>query len=198
MVEWAKERDPADVYRFLSRLFSLCSPMCLPKKLSISGASLEEFPLITRYAENLTTLKIPWSFIANETVIREARKLSSLHFLDLSYTYGIGARAIEAIGKHCRLLTGFHRYMLLDFKDHYYDDEARAIAATMHGLKSLEINHFKFISHTSVLKILSSCTKLDYLDLRQSYIIGPGEKLPQYFSSRTLQKCSGRYDVFIR
>ncbi|PON60220.1 LRR domain containing protein [Trema orientale] len=105
----------------LHRLFHLCSHS--PKTLLIYGVSNLHFLLITSCAENLCTLKIPWSFITNEMVFQEARKLSNLRFLDLSYCHRIGARVIAVIGRHCRLLTGFRRFVKSDVIGNFYDDE---------------------------------------------------------------------------
>ncbi|PON32983.1 F-box domain containing protein [Parasponia andersonii] len=76
MLEWSKNRDPATLNRML-----------------LSDLT---FPLSTASAENLTTLKIPWSVISNEMVIQEATKLSNLPFLDLSYCRHIGGHNASA------------------------------------------------------------------------------------------------------
>ncbi|PON60230.1 F-box domain containing protein [Trema orientale] len=151
MLEWSKNRDPATLNRMLLRLFNnLCSGLGPPKRLLIHGVSDLTFPLITASAENLTTLKIPWSVISNEMVIQEATKLSSLRFLDLSYCRHIGAPAMRAVGRHCRLLTGFRRIVHKNVRLGDYDDEAYAIAATMRQLRSLELHYLNFSSQLCV------------------------------------------------
>lgn len=88
-------------------------------------------------------------------------------FLDVSYCGKIGARALEAIGKNCKLLVGLCRNLhpLDTAGKPLQDDEAYAIASTMPKLKHLEVA-YHLISTTSVLKILSSCPELGFLDLR--------------------------------
>ncbi|PON60217.1 F-box domain containing protein [Trema orientale] len=191
-LEWSKKRGPDEttLSHMLRRLFHLCSHS--PKTLLVYGVGPLTFPLITSCAENLTTLKIPWSVITNEMVFQEARKLSNLRFLDLSYCHQIEAPAIEAIGRHCRLLTGFRRFVKSDVIGDYHDAEALAIAATMHELKSLELHFLKFVSRESVLRVLSNCTKLDYLDLRLSCFLHSKTKSLVSFDSMSLYILSGR------
>ncbi|KAL5582621.1 hypothetical protein UlMin_015063 [Ulmus minor] len=107
-------------------------------------------------------------------VIKNASKLSNLRFLDLSLCLYIGAPALEAIGKHCKYLTGLCR--MLDFAmkgDYCFDDEAFAIAATMPNLESLEIPKLWFTTYELVFTILASCTHLKFLDVMGCYCESP-------------------------
>lgn len=56
------------------------------------------------------------------------------------------------------------------------DDEAYAIAATMPKLKHLEMA-YHLVSTESVVNILSSCPKLEYLDLRGCWSVILDDKL---------------------
>ena len=79
----------------------------------------------------------------------------------------IGASALEIIGKNCKLLEGLCRNMhpVATAGRPLDDAEALAIASTMPKLKHLEMAYHR-ISTTGVLRIRSSCPKLEFLDLR--------------------------------
>lgn len=104
---------------------------------------------------------------------KAAEKLSALTSLDLSYCPKIGARALEAIGKHCKSLTTLRRVMHpLEVIDKLsQDDEALAIAATMPKLKHLEIAYL-LVDTSSVVEILEKCKHLELLDVRGCWNVG--------------------------
>ena len=123
--------------------------------------------------------------MCDSIVEQTAGRLSAITFLDLSYCGNIGARALETIGKHCKLLASLCRNMnLLDAAEKFpQDDEANAIAATMPKLKHLEmachlittggvLNQFEFLN-------LYGCgnVKLDNQLLKEKFpklkVLGP-------------------------
>ncbi|KAF2571361.1 hypothetical protein F2Q70_00003071 [Brassica cretica] len=108
------------------------------RKLSVTGLQNDSiFSFIAQHAGSLKTLKVPRSCLSNSGVVKVAEKLSSLTFLDLSYCSSVVS----------------------------HDDEAYAIARTMPKLKRLEIAYHR-VSAEGVLKILSSCIFLQFLELR--------------------------------
>ncbi|XVF39547.1 hypothetical protein PTKIN_Ptkin01aG0043000 [Pterospermum kingtungense] len=118
-------------------------------------------------AGSLQALRLPRSEMSDSIVEQTAGRLSTITFLDLSYCGKIGARALEAIGKHCKHLVSLCRNMHpLDAAGKSpQDDEANAIAATMPRLKRLEMA-YNLITTGSVLNILSCCPQLEFMDLR--------------------------------
>ncbi|XWS14976.1 hypothetical protein CRYUN_Cryun35bG0054700 [Craigia yunnanensis] len=104
--------------------------------------------------------------MCDSIVEQTAGRLSAITFLDLSYCGNIGARALEAIGKHCKLLVSLCRNMdLFDAAEKFpQDDEANAIAATMPRLKHLEMA-CHLITTGGVLNILYGCPRLEFLNL---------------------------------
>ncbi|KAJ6997667.1 hypothetical protein NC653_014043 [Populus alba x Populus x berolinensis] len=107
------------------------------------------------------TLRVPRSDTSDSIVEQIAGRLSTITFLDVSYCTEISGCALEAIGKHCKLLVGLCRNMHpLDTEDmETQDDEAYAIATTMPKLKRLEMA-YHLVSTEILLQILSNCTDL--------------------------------------
>ncbi|KAA8538112.1 hypothetical protein F0562_027720 [Nyssa sinensis] len=164
--EWSNRSEPDHIDRMLRMLINRsCGSL---RKLCVSGLQNDPiFSFIAEHAGALQTLRLPRSEISDSIVERVAGRLSAITFLDLSYCGKIGAPALEAIGKHCKLLTGLRRNMHpLDTEGKIsQDDEARAIATTMPKLKRLEMAYL-LIDTESVLEIISSCPQLEFLDLR--------------------------------
>ncbi|KAH8516107.1 hypothetical protein H0E87_004488 [Populus deltoides] len=135
--------------------------------LILCNMGLIFFLLLFASAGSLQTLRIPRSDIGDSIVEQIAGRLSTVTFLDVSYCNKISGRALEAIGKHCKLLVGLCRNMHpLDTEGlEAQDDEAYAIATTMPKLKRLEMA-YHLVSTESLLQILSSCTNLEFMDLR--------------------------------
>ena len=77
--------------------------------------------------------------MSDSIVEQTAGRLSTITFLDLSYCGKIGAPALEAIGKHCKLLVSLCRNMHpLDTAGKLSQhDKANIIAATTPRLKRL-------------------------------------------------------------
>lgn len=107
-----------------------------------------------------------------------AGRLRMISFLDVSYCIKISAYTLEIIGKNCKLLEGLCRNMhpLDTAGKPYQDDEAFAIASTMPKLKHLEMA-YHLISTEGILRILSVCSNLEFLDLRGCW----GVKLDNMF-----------------
>ncbi|XP_022738107.1 LOW QUALITY PROTEIN: F-box protein FBW2-like [Durio zibethinus] len=164
--EWSKRCQPDQVDRMLRMLITRSSGSL--RKLCVSGLQNDNiFSFITEHAGSLKALRLPRSEMSDSIVEKTAGRLCIITFLDLSYCGKIGARALEAIGKHCKLLVSLCRNMhpLDTAGKHSQDDEANAIAATMPRLKRLEMA-YHLINTGSVLNILSSCPLLEFLDLR--------------------------------
>ncbi|MBA0551849.1 hypothetical protein Golob_022710, partial [Gossypium lobatum] len=133
--------------------------------------------------KSLRTLRLPRSEINDSVVEQVAGRLSSVTFLDVSYCRNIGAPALEAIGKHCKLLMGLRRTMhpLEVVGKLSQDDEALAIATTMPKLKQLEVAYL-LISTEGVVKILENCPELELLDVRGCWNVKLDENLVKKFS----------------
>ncbi|TXG52758.1 hypothetical protein EZV62_021927 [Acer yangbiense] len=164
--EWSNRCKPDHLDRILQLLITRSSGSL--RKLCVSGLrSNMMFTFIAENAGSLQTLRLTRSEISDSVAEQIAGRLSAITFLDLSYCCKIGATALEAIGKHCKLLVGLCRNMHpLDTADKLsQDDEATVIATTMPKLKRLEMA-YNVISTEGVLNIISSCSKLEFLDLR--------------------------------
>ncbi|KAK8580362.1 hypothetical protein V6N12_070640 [Hibiscus sabdariffa] len=138
------------------------------RKLCVSGLHNDSmFSYITENASALQALRLWRSEMSDSIVERTVGRLSTITVLDLSYCGKIGARALEAIGKHCKQLVTLCRNMHpLDAAGKLsQDDEVNAIAASMPRLKHLEMA-YHLISTGSVMNILSGCPQLEFLDLR--------------------------------
>ncbi|XP_042475905.1 F-box protein FBW2-like [Macadamia integrifolia] len=134
-----------------------------PRELSVYNIPNDAiFSFIADHAGSLETLQIPYSQISDSIVEKVAGRMCAITFLDLSYCYNIGPRALEAFGRNCRLLSGLRRA-----KGSFcsVNEEAHAIATTMPELKHLEINYM-LITAEGVFDIISGCPKLVYLDVR--------------------------------
>ncbi|PPR81439.1 hypothetical protein GOBAR_AA39269 [Gossypium barbadense] len=138
--QWSQQCRPETLDRMLQMLITRSSGSL--RKLCITGLSNDQsFSLIADNAKSLQTLRLPRSEISDSIVEQVAGRLFSVTFLDVSYCRNIGAPALEAIGKNCKLLMGLRRTMHpLEVIDKLsQDDEAFAIATTMPKLKQLEV-----------------------------------------------------------
>ncbi|XP_052488463.1 F-box protein FBW2 isoform X1 [Gossypium raimondii] len=163
--EWTCRCQPHHLDRMLRLLVTRSSGSLL--SLHVAGLLNDSiFSFITENAGSLRVLRVPHSKINDSIVEQTAPRLSTVTFLDLSYCPKIGAQAIEAIGKHCKLLVTLCRnmYFLDSAGKDEPEDEANAIAATMPRLKHLELG-FHNISTECVLNIISSCPQLEHLDI---------------------------------
>ncbi|OIV97884.1 hypothetical protein TanjilG_12641 [Lupinus angustifolius] len=164
--EWSNGCKPDKLDRMLEMLITRsCGSL---KKLCVSDVQTEKiFTLIAENACSLRTLRLPRCGMSDSIMGQIAGRLSMISFLDVSYCIKIGARALEIAGKNCLVLEGLCRNMhpLDTAGKPLQDDEAYAIASTMPKLKHLELA-YHVISTSGVLKILSNCPKLEFLDQR--------------------------------
>ena len=123
-------------------------------------------------ARALRALEIPRSEISDSIVEAVAPRLSNVTFLDISSCTKIGARALEAFGKHCKSLVGLRRVMHpIDLADkECQHDEAHAIACSMPKLRHLEMGYM-LITTEAVAEILGQCRELKFLDLRGCWAV---------------------------
>ncbi|XAR48548.1 hypothetical protein NMG60_11031400 [Bertholletia excelsa] len=177
MEEWSTRSDPDNVDRMLRMLIRRSGGSL--RKLCVSALHSDFiFSFIADHAGSLQTLRLPRSNMTDTMVEQKAASLSAITFIDLSYCEKIGARSLEAIGKHCKSLTGLRRNMHPINRDSgklSQEDEARAIAVTMPKLKWLEIAYL-LVDTGSVLEIICGCPELELLDLRGCWDVRLDEK----------------------
>ncbi|KAI4307416.1 hypothetical protein L6164_030608 [Bauhinia variegata] len=182
--DWSNRCQPEQLDRIVEMLITRsCGSL---RKLSVSGLQTDKmFTFIAENAGSLQTLRLPRSNMTDPIVEQIAGKFSMVSFLDVSYCIKISAHALEMIGKNCKLLEGLCRNMhpLDTAGKPLQDDEAYAIASTMPKLKHLEMA-YHLITTDGVLEILSSCQKLESLDLRGCW----GVKLDSMFQKQKFPK----------
>ncbi|XP_075491528.1 F-box protein FBW2 [Primulina tabacum] len=179
--EWSRNAKPEIVDRMLRMLIARSGGSL--QKLSISGlASDQSILFIANHAQALGTLRLPRCEINNAIMEKAAAKLSLITVLDLSYCINIGARALEAVGKHCKFLTSLRRIMhpLEVIGKLSQDDEALAIASTMPRLKHLEIAYL-LVDTSSIIKVIENCKNLELLDVRGCWNVNLEEKFVKRF-----------------
>jgi len=175
--EWSEQCMPYQLDRMLEMLITRSSGSL--RKLSATRFHNDAmFPFIADHAPSLQTLRLPRSSLSDTIVEQIAGRLSMVTFLDLSYCGKISASALEIVGIKCKSLVGLCRNMHpLDEADKdAQENEARTIATTMPKLKHLEMA-YHHIGTENALKILSSCTDLEYMDLRGCWDVDLDEKL---------------------
>ncbi|KAK3425824.1 hypothetical protein EUGRSUZ_B00033 [Eucalyptus grandis] len=177
--DWSKERGCPDHIDRMLRMLITRSAGSL-RKLSVSGTGQYDdgiFSFIADHAGSVHTLRLPRSEITDPIVESIAGRLSALSFLDLSYCNRIGAHALEAIGKNCKMLLGLCRNMhpVKTAGKSSLDDEAHAIALSMSRLRRLEMS-YHLVSTQSVLEVIYSCPELEFLDLRGCHHVELDEK----------------------
>lgn len=180
--QWSQNCPLEALDRLLQMLISRSSGSL--RKLCVTRLSKEQsFSFIADNAKSLQVLRLPRCEINDCIVERIAGRLTTITFLDLSYCKKIGSHALEVIGKHCKSLIWLRRTMhpleVIDMLTH--DDEAFAIAATMPQLKQLEVAYL-LISNEGVLKILNSCSELEFLDVRGCWNLDLEEDVLKQFS----------------
>ncbi|XP_052158717.1 F-box protein FBW2-like [Oryza glaberrima] len=165
--EWSQQQSKPDQLKRMVRMLVARSGGSF-HRISVSGLPADPlFTFIGDHARSLKTMELPRSDISDSLVENVAPRLSNVTFLDISSCTKIGARALEAFGKHCKSLIGLRRVM------HPTDvvgrasqhDEARAIACNMPKLRHLEIGYM-LIATKAVVEIASQCHDLKFLDLR--------------------------------
>ncbi|XP_062109505.1 F-box protein FBW2-like [Humulus lupulus] len=144
----------------------------------------ELFSLFADHAQSVRTLKLSCCSIRSSTIETAAEKLSTVTHLDISFNcYHISASAIKAIGYHCKHLLTFNMNVSSDIVDIEppLDEQAFAIASTMPKLKHLEVSYVH-IGSEGLLKILSCCTELEFLNIRGCFLFVFKENLFENFS----------------
>ncbi|KAK7275786.1 hypothetical protein RIF29_16908 [Crotalaria pallida] len=169
--DWSNRCEPDQLDRMVEMLITRSAGSL--RKLCVSRIQTEgTFTFIAENAPSLHSLKMPRCSLNDSVVENLSKRLSMLSFLDLSYCVINGARAIELIGKNCKLLEGLCRNMhpIETEGKPFEDDEAYAIASSMPMLKHLELA-YHLIDTDGVRQILSSCHKLEFLDLRGCWAV---------------------------
>ncbi|XP_062220317.1 F-box protein FBW2-like isoform X2 [Phragmites australis] len=170
--EWSQQQSkPEQIGRMVELLVGRSGGSC--RRISVSGLPCDPlFSFIGDHARALRTLEIPRSEISDNIVETVAPRLSNVTFLDISSCTKIGARALEAFGKHCKSLVGLRRVMHpIDLADKVCQhDEAHAIACSMPKLRHLEMGYM-LITTEAVLEILAQCRDLKFLDLRGCWTV---------------------------
>lgn len=164
--EWSSYCQPETLDRMLQMLLSRSSGSL--RRLHVYGLSTNNtLSLIADNAKTLQDLRLHRSDISNSIVEEVSWKLSNVTLLDLSYCTKIGASALEALGKHCKLLTtllrNMHPWDVMDRRSQ--DDEALAIATTMPNLRHLELAYLR-ISTEGVVQLIGNLCGLELLDVR--------------------------------
>ncbi|KAG0480357.1 hypothetical protein HPP92_010928 [Vanilla planifolia] len=175
--DWSRRADPEQIDRMLHLLVRWsCGSF---RRLAVSGLPNDSlFSFIANHASSLLSLELPRSEMSDVVVEQLAAKLSTITFLDISSCKKIGARALEAFGKHCRSLVSLRRTMhpLEVANNVSQDDEAHAIAISMPKLRHIELAYV-LLSTKGVLDILTHCKELEFLDIRGCWNVKLEEKL---------------------
>lgn len=177
--EWSTQCQPDQLDRMLRLLITRSSGSL--RKLHVSCVNNDQvFDFIAQHAGSLQTLVLRRSKISDSIVEKVAEKLSTITSLDLSYCGQIGTRALEAIGKNCKLLSSlrWNMHPLDKTGKPSHADETHAIANSMPKLKHLELAYLS-LKNESVLEILSGCPELESLDLRGCWEVDLDKKFLQ-------------------
>ncbi|GJN22338.1 hypothetical protein PR202_gb09893 [Eleusine coracana subsp. coracana] len=168
---WARQSKPEQIGRMVELLVGRSGGSC--RRITVSGLPCDPLlSFIGDHARALRVLEIPRSEISDSIVEMVAPRLSNVTFLDISSCTKIGARALEAFGKHCKSLAGLRRVMHpIDLVDKVCQhDEARAIACSMPKLRHLEMGYM-LVTTDAVVEILGQCRELKFLDLRGCWTV---------------------------
>ncbi|KAJ6930432.1 F-box protein FBW2-like [Populus alba x Populus x berolinensis] len=86
-----------------------CHPDHLDRMLQMNAYLMLMLHFSSVCSELPVTLRVPRSDTSDSIVEQIAGRLSTITFLDVSYCTKISGCALEAIGKHCKLLVGLCR-----------------------------------------------------------------------------------------
>ncbi|CAN6479997.1 unnamed protein product [Victoria cruziana] len=164
--EWCMHCKPDQMHRMLQLLLGRSSGSL--RKLAVYAVPDDAiFSFIADHGASLESLRVPKSRLSDAIFDQVADKFQKLTSLDVSYCENIGARALEAIGRHCKSLVSLKRAMhplgVLDRS--CQDDEAMAIAKSMPQLKHLEMAYV-LLTTSGVRTIITACRELEFLDVR--------------------------------
>lgn len=147
--------------------------------LLITWLQFLTFTAIICRSGNLRSLKLAKCYsVTDHGFERAVVKLPLLEDLEVSYCL-LSEESLKVVGQSCHNLKtlklnrrGLRRPRFEN------DDEALAIAETMHGLRHLQL-FGNSLSNTGLSSILDNCPYLEHLDLRQCFnvsIVGDLEK----------------------
>ncbi|XP_062012660.1 putative F-box/LRR-repeat protein 23 [Rosa rugosa] len=137
---------------------------------------------ITDSSSGIRRLRLVCSYyISDEGLIEVASKLPLLEDLDISLCGNLSHKPVKVLGHSCRLLKSFklnkewHKYSdnffeeIIDDEGPWSkDDDALAIAGTMHGLYHLQLFGNQ-LTNDGLKAILDGCPHLESLDLRYCF-----------------------------
>ncbi|XP_040375581.1 uncharacterized protein LOC112203106 [Rosa chinensis] len=137
---------------------------------------------ITNSSPGIKRLRLENCYVTNKGLIEAASKLQLLEDLEISrsprsYSRQSG-QTLEVIGRSCPLLTTFkyngswQRF----YKRRATNEDALAIAETMHGLRQLQL-FGNAVTNDGLAKILDCCPHLESLDLRDCFNLNLGGDL---------------------
>ncbi|CAA7046996.1 unnamed protein product [Microthlaspi erraticum] len=133
---------------------------------SMSGDSLK---VAGQSCPNLRSLKLAvWSQITDKGFVEAVVKLPLLEELEFSYG-SLSKESLKVVGQACPNLKTLI-LKKISYRDCGIgcDDDALAIAETMHGLRHLQI-FGNYLTNTGLNAILDNCPNLEYLDLRRCF-----------------------------
>ena len=113
-------------------------------------------------------------------------KLPLLEELDVSYC---AVESLKVVGQSLPNLKTLKLYFGLGPPGYVNDDDALAIAETMHGLRFLQLVG-NSLTDAGLKAILDNCPHLEHLDLRKCFNV--------YFSGDLERRCSERIKVLRR
>lgn len=139
---------------------------------------------IANRSRNLRNLRLVSCYNISDQGFCEAIKgFPLLEELELSYC-SLSQEALEAVGSLCPLLRSFklnnrgHRCPKIEC-----DDDAKAIAENMHGLRHLQLFGNE-LTNVGLQAILDGCPHLESLDLRQCFNVNLVGKLGKICAER--------------
>ncbi|XP_004306415.1 PREDICTED: putative F-box/LRR-repeat protein 23-like [Fragaria vesca subsp. vesca] len=151
--------------------------------ISIKNCGTDELlEHMTDSSTGIRRLRLVCSYgISDEGLIEVASKLPQLEDLDITYCRNLSHRPVEVLGRSCPLLRSFklnkewRKYsdnsldeIIDDEGRRSKDDEALAIAGTMHGLNHLQLFQNQ-LTNDGLKAILDGCPHLELLDLRSCF-----------------------------
>ncbi|PRQ24898.1 putative F-box domain, nucleotide-binding alpha-beta plait domain-containing protein [Rosa chinensis] len=140
---------------------------------------------ITDSSPRIRRLRLDSCPVTDKGLSKVASKLPLLEDLEISHTNSCSGESLEAIGRSCPLLTS------MKYKDGWqvwfkFDDtneQALAIAGTMHGLRYLQLLG-NAVTNDGLAKILDSWPHLESLDLRCCFNLNLGGDLQRRCSTQ--------------
>lgn len=139
---------------------------------------------ITTSSSGIRRLRLVCCYgITDKGLIEVVSKLPLLEHLEISFSF-VSAQSLEVVGRSCPLLKSLklnkygYRYPY-----HECNDDALAIASTMHDLHHLQLCGNK-LTNDGLQKILECCPNLESLDLRKCFNVNLGADLKRRCTKR--------------